>query len=162
MAQRNWDAELAEAEKLKKEARRGKALACDHNDNDPVVELAKFSQYSVPNRGWYPASAVIHPRCGTIFDATPYDPKKVFLIFYEAKSVLHQIKFLTNANANMSPDKLDALNTMLAQLEDIEVNVTPFYTDMIKALQKQENNNKNNKNNRRKTGHIGINAGVYG
>lgn len=159
---KNWDEELAAAERMRKAARRGKALECDHNSGDPVEELQKFNKYTIQNKHWYPQSAVIHPSCGTIFDATPYDAKEAFLIFYRAKSLIHQIKFLTNANQTLGADKLDELNRLLSMQEDIEANIYPFYVDMIKALKKQDDGKSRNKNRQNRKGHIGINSDVYG
>lgn len=160
MAKKNWDDDIAAARRQEREAKRGKQMDCDHNTKEEVIKLSSYNSGSIQNRGWYPETCMICQHCGTIFNAETFDPKEVFNIFLNAQSLLQQIKFCTRANSNMDPEKLDSLNEMIAQLDNIRANVEPFYNDMVKALSKQDD--KGGKKQKPRTGHIGINAGLYG
>ena len=73
MAKNNWNDEIAEAERNLREKRRKKAKNCDHNSGEKIVELKEYNaKYPIQDRSLYPDTAVIHPDCGTIFDARQY------------------------------------------------------------------------------------------
>lgn len=159
MAKENWDAIIASSQATVKEARKKKAIECDHNTKDPVVLLSEFNKYSIQNRSWFPENAVIHPECGTIFDSTSFTEEEVFKAFLRVKSIPHQIKYVVGSQ--MDKEKLKELNDMLAAINNIEETLTPFYNDMVKTLAKQDDKGNRNNNNRRKMGRIGITADVY-
>lgn len=162
MAKNNWNDEIAEAERNLREKRRKKAKNCDHNSGEKIVELKEYNaKYPIQDRSLYPDTAVIHPDCGTIFDARQYTYKETFDAFFRAKSMIHQIKYLTNANNTMPQEKLEELNMCLDALENVESTIRPFYNEMTKNLEKSENENRQKKS-RRQYGHIGIKASMYG
>lgn len=162
MAKNNMDAAIAAAERELKNKRREKAKHCDHNSGDKLIPLNEYNaRYPIQDRSLYPDTAMVHPDCGTIFDGKQYTAKETFDTFFKAKSMIHQVKFLTNANNTMPEDKLDELNMYLEAVENVEAAIRPFYNEMVKNLEKTENNSRRNKDNRQ-YGHIGIKASMYG
>lgn len=157
---RNWDDEIARLNSERKKLEKHKAHGCDHNTKDPVVPLASFNGYQIPNRKWYTDSTMIHPECGTMFDAKAWTPEEVHMIFFNALSVFHQIKYVIGANTSMTQDKLEELNNLLAAQENIRDTIEPFYNEMVKNMSKADNDKNRNKNNR-KIGRIGISAAAY-
>lgn len=162
MAKNNWDAEIAATERELRNKRREKAKHCDHNTGDKLVNLNEYNaKYPIQDRSLYPETAMIHPDCGTIFDGKQYTSKETFDAFFKVKSMVHQIKFITTANSSMERDKLDELNMCLDAIENVEMTLRPFYNEMVKSLERSENNSRRNNNNRQ-YGHIGIKASMYG
>ena len=157
---RNWDQEIADLDKQRKEKKKQKAFACDHTSKSPCVMLNEFNDYPVQNRSWYTETTMIHPDCGTLFEARAFTPEEVHMIYFNALSIIHQIKYLTSANTTMDKQKLDELNSMLAAQTNIMATLEPFYNEMTKNLAKQDKGN-NNKNRRQKIGRIGVSASAY-
>ena len=134
---------------------RQRMLECDHVGGKGIIPLDQYDGV-VRNREKYPKTTVIHPDCGTIFDAKAFSKEDMEAAIFTLSSACHQIKMMTGSN--MKEKNKENLIMIMESIEYLKTDLVPYYNSMVKALAK---NNEKPQRSGRKVGGMGISSSQF-
>lgn len=136
--------------------KRQRALECDHTSKGGVVPISQYKGF-IRDANKYPATTVIHPDCGAIFDSEAFTKEKVFNAVFTLESMCHQIKLLTGAN--MKDKNREDLEMQQEYIEYLNNSLVPYYNSMVDALSSSNKNQQ--RRSERKIGGMGISSNLF-